>query len=85
MYWRHSLPTGCIPAPVGPDGKRGINGWQFYYKGWTGTSTPGLTRLHATPDNLFSNNCLSELDVDMLKRMGMSKKRIADLDALFFY
>ena len=85
MYWRHTLPTGVMPHPADKKGKRGVNGWSFYYKGWTGSNTPGLSRVHATPENLFPKARLGELDVNMLKRLGLTKKRVVELDALFFF
>ena len=33
-YKHHCLPTGCIPVPKNKDGKRIIDGWHFFYRGW---------------------------------------------------
>ena len=84
-YWRHTLPAGAIPARPDENGNRTINGWDFHYKGWSGGSIEGLYRAHTFNNDLFPETRNGYLDADMLRRMGMSKKRATNLDALFFY
>ena len=36
-YTHHSLPTGAIPVPKNKDGRRIINGWEFFYNGYDGS------------------------------------------------
>ena len=36
-YLHHALPTGAIPVPKNKDGRRVINGWEFFYNGYNGS------------------------------------------------
>ena len=37
QYQHHCLPTGCVPVEKNENGKRVIDGWEFFYKGWMET------------------------------------------------
>ena len=39
----------------------------------------------ATPENLFASDCKGSLDGEMLKKLGLTRKRMEEVDALFFY
>lgn len=83
QYLSHQLPTGAMPVPVGPDGKRRCGNWQFYYDGFKNQEMP--YRRGATTSNLFPKEMEGCLDVNVLKRLGLTKERITCVDALFFY
>jgi hypothetical protein len=34
QYSHHELPTAAVPVPKDDNGKRVINGWEFFYGGW---------------------------------------------------
>ena len=82
-YVHHSLPTGVIPVPENIDGKRIDDGWEFFYRGWEGTDR--VFRDGATKDNVFPSERLGSLDGDLLVKMGLTKERVLDCDALFFH
>ena len=35
IYKHHCLPTGCIPVEKNEDGRRIVDGWEFFYNGWS--------------------------------------------------
>ena len=81
-YTCHTLPSGAVPVPI-KDGKREAAGWEFHYKGsrkrdstsfWSG----------ALPENLFPKLRQGCLDAELLKKMGLTKARMANEDAQFF-
>jgi len=84
-YKRHSLPTGASPVPKGPDGKRCVNGWEFFYDGWTKGDDDATARSGATRENLFPESRKGCLDQRLLRKLGLTKRVIQDKDALFFY
>lgn len=88
-YMYHSLPTGCKPVPVGSDGKRVDDGYEFFYNGWTRPLSDPIFRSRATRDNLLPENCRSCLDGALLTKLGLTKERMANNDrtpnALFFH
>ena len=88
-YLWHSLPTGCRPVPVDAanDNKRIVDGWEFHYKGWRHDAdlTDNPYRSGAKQLNLFPNNRKGYLDYALLKKMGLSQRRILDNDCLFFF
>ena len=47
-------------------------------------STRKNCRFGATKDLLFPPDILVQLDVEYLKKMGLTRKRMLDCDALFF-
>jgi len=81
-YKHHALPTGCQPVPKNVNGKREINGWQFYYQGWKNEAMP--YRHGATTSNMFPKEMEGCLDADILRKLGLTKGRIEMRDSLFF-
>ena len=86
-YIRHELPTGCSPVPM-KNGKRMVNGWEFFYNGWKSKKIQNA-RDGASPDDLFPASRKSSLDLDVLLDLGLNTDRIAGPDglpdALFFF
>ena len=82
-YKGHFLPTGATPLPVGPNGKRTINGWEFFYNGWENESKNG--RSNSSSKELFPDSRSGCLDADLLRSLGLNKERMVFGDALFFY
>ena len=82
-YKHHALPTGCQAVPKNVNGKREINGWQFYYQGWKNEAMP--YRHGATTSNMFPKEMEGCLDADILRKLGLTKGRIEMRDSLFFY
>jgi hypothetical protein len=83
QYKKHSLPTGATPVPADAEGKRSHSEWEFHYKGWTGDGN--AHRSGASHDNMFPDSRKGSLDADVLRKLGMTKKRMDEKDALFFY
>ncbi len=85
-YLQHSLPTGAVPVPINKDGKRVINGWEFFYNGWTNPGTQH--RRCATTANMFPKEMEGSLDGNILVKLGLNETRMGkttETDALFFY
>lgn len=81
-YKYHALPTGATPVPKNTDGNRIMDGWHFHYNGCT--SSELTSRSGATSTNLFPDERKGRLDYDLLKKMGLTKTRLLQNDALFF-
>jgi hypothetical protein len=82
-YKHHVLPTGATPLPPSlVNNKRELEGWEFHYKGWTGTNN---VRDGASREDLFPECRKGCLDKAVLERMGMTPERMQQHDALFFY
>ena len=86
-YSHHEMPAGARPVPIDPaTGKRKRGEWEFHYKGWKQSNdNPSFVRQGASKDNMFPSDRKAQLDGDLLKKMGLTKKRMVDGDALFFY
>lgn len=82
-YLGHFLPTGATPVPKNDEGKRMIGNWEFHYQGFS-NSHPTYRR-GATTSNLFPKEMGGQLDVEILKKLGLTKRRMTDCDALFFF
>jgi hypothetical protein len=82
QYKHHTIPTGAVPVPL-KDGQRKLGDWEFHYGGWE--SPNDCFRKHVTPDNMFPEERKGCLDVDKLTAFGLTKARMKDCDALFFY
>ena len=74
-YVKHELPTGCRPVPLNKEGKREVNGWEFFYKGWESKKFKDA-RDGATPDNLFPQSRSSTLDLEILLNLGLTADRM---------
>ena len=85
-YIGHYTPTGAQVAPPNSDGSRVVDGWQFHYNGWKHNvfDAKTYTRMGATPGNLKPLSRAGCLDVDVLKRHGLTAIRVRD-DPLFFF
>jgi hypothetical protein len=81
------MPAGAVPVPINAvTGKRDAGGYEFFYKGWMEENpTRENCRFGATREDLFPADRDITLDVTFLKKMGLSKQRIEECDALFFY
>ena len=89
-YSHHEMPAGATPVPKNQQtGKRENGGYEFFYSGWElpeeDRDNPKFTRSGATRDNLFPPDRDCKLDVPLLKKLGLTKKRMAEGDAFFFY
>jgi hypothetical protein len=84
-YAHHSLPTGARPVPANQQGKRMVDGWEFHYGKWENGPDNLKSRSGATNTNPFPENRKGRLDYELLKRMKLTKKRIVEGDALFFF
>ncbi len=86
-YICHAMPAGAVPVPINAvTGKREAGGYEFFYKGWKEENPIRENcRFGATRENLFPADRDVTLDVTFLKKMGLSKQRMEECDALFFY
>jgi hypothetical protein len=82
-YKHHMIPTGALPVPL-ENGERKLGEWKFYYEGWE-TSKNNCSRNYVTDDNMFPDERKGCLDVEKLRSFGLSKARMKDCDAFFFY
>ena len=84
-YKGHFLPTGATPVPLSVDGNnRSIGKWKFFYDGkWQSSNQCG--RSGTFNSDQFPTSRHGCLDVDKLKKMGLTKERMVNGDALFFY
>ena len=85
-YSGHFLPSGAQPVPANADGKRIKNGWEFHYQPWQleledGEAKP---RSGATPENMFPESRQGCLDAELLKKLGLTARRMQEQDSLFF-
>ena len=79
------MPSGCTPVPVNSEQKRKIGDWEIFYSGWEPETNEGVCREGSSMNNLFPKTRLGCLDVDMLRKLGMSAKVMDTNDFLFFY
>ena len=70
------------PVPKNKGGTREVDGWQFHYQGWKGSKN--IWRDGANSANPYPENRKGRLDYDLLKKMGLTKERIMEGNALFF-
>ena len=82
-YIAHQLPTGAIPVPKDKDGQRKHGDWEFHYKGFANEEK--TFRRGASTTNLFPEEMKGCLDANLLRKLGLTKKRMEETDALFFY
>ncbi len=86
-YICHAMPAGAVPVPINAVmGKREEGGYEFFYQGWRQENpTRENCRFGATREDLFPTDRDVKLDVTFLKKMGLSKQRMLEFNALFFY
>jgi hypothetical protein len=83
QYKHHAMPTGAIPVPADTNnGTRKIDGWEFFYKGWSNPDSP--YRRGAKTGDLFPKEMDGKLCAETLKHLGLTKTKMLDTDALFF-
>lgn len=75
-YTNHYTPCGAVVLPPDAQGKRVVNGWEFFYNGWEGDefSRDTFVRGAANANNIRPDERVGVLDVDLLKRFGISKE-----------
>jgi hypothetical protein len=85
-YLGHFTLAMAKVVPPNDEGVREINGWTFYYTGWTSKEFDEATyvRDDATQLDLKPKSCCGCLDVDILKKHGCDFDRVRE-DPLFFY
>jgi hypothetical protein len=85
-YICHAMPAGTVPVPINAEtGKRAKGGYKFFYQGWKQDNpTRENCRFGATREDLFPTDREVKLDVTFLKKMGLSKQRMLECNALFF-
>jgi hypothetical protein len=83
----HTMPAGAPAVSVHKvTGKRQAGGFEFFYHGWKQENPTGDNcRFGASRDLLFPPDRQVQLDVNYLKKMGLTRKRMLECDALFFY
>jgi hypothetical protein len=86
-YICHAMPAGAVPVPINAvTGKREEGGYEFFYQGWKQENpTRENCRFGATREDIFPTDRDVKLDVTFLKNMGLSKLRMEQCNALFFY
>jgi hypothetical protein len=76
----HTLPTEAVPVPT-KDRKREAAGWEFHCQGWKhdcdSSVGDGSFRSGALPENLFPKNQQGCLDAELLKKMSLTRARLA--------
>ncbi len=77
----------CHFVPVNKvTGKRQVGSFEFFYNGWKQENpTRENCRFGASRYLLFRPDRQVQIDVNYLKKMGWSRKRMLGCDALFFY
>jgi hypothetical protein len=85
-YICHAMPAGAVPVPINAVArKREEEGYEFLYQGWKQENpTRENCRFGATREDLFPTDRDVKLDVTFLKKMGLSKQRMKQCNALFF-
>jgi hypothetical protein len=81
------MPAGTAPVPINAvTGKREEGGYEFFYQGWKQENpTRENCRFGTTREDLFPTDRDDKLDVAFLKKMGLTKQRMLECNALFFY
>jgi|SaaInl74LU_5_DNA_1037368.scaffolds.fasta_scaffold05988_1 hypothetical protein len=84
-YTGHATPAGAKVVPANADGKRIMEGWEFFYQGWEASDSAKETyvRGEAKHGNLMPASRKGCLDVEEMKKLGMTAKRVSD--PLFIY
>ncbi len=85
-YLGHFTPAGAKVLSANAAGQRTIDGWQFHYNGWFHNDFDKGTyvRGEATQDNIKPSSRRGSLDVNVLKKHGLTAQRVAH-DPLWFF
>ena len=86
-YLHHAMPSGAVPVTKDPiTNKRVVGGYEFFYQGWKHPN-PTIFNCWLGSDmkTVFPEGREVQLDAVYLKKMGLTKKRMDECDALFFY
>ncbi len=80
----HTMPAGATAVPVDKvTEKRQAGSFEFFYNGWKQENpTRGNCRFGASRDLLFSPDRQIQLDVNYLKKMGFTRKRMLECDVM---
>ncbi len=83
----HTMPAGATAVPVNKvTGKRQTGGFEFFYNGWKQENpTRDNCRFGTSRDLMFPPDRQVQLDVNYLKEIGLTRKRMLECDALFFH
>ena len=89
-FLHYAMPADATPVPKNADGKRTVNGFEFYHNGWTREINDPSFRSGATRNNLFPSCRKGSLDGDVLAMLGLTKERMLNNkdnapDAFFFW
>ena len=86
-YIKHEMPAGARPVPMNEkSGKRTSGDWDFFYNGWQQNDpNPKFVRQGASKECVFPDNYRTKLDGPLLKKMGLTRERMEEGDALFFH
>ena len=87
QYIGHAMPAGATVVPKSEETwKRQSQGFEFFYNGWKQENpTRENCRFGASRDELFPPDRQVHLDINYLKKMGLTRQRMIECDALFFY
>jgi hypothetical protein len=99
-YKHHAMPAGAMPVPKDASGKQTCGDWTFFYQGWkVWDSLPEQIKNNLPEDvtlvskysrsgcrsgDMFPKTRQGSLDGEMLCKLGMSRARMIERDALFF-
>jgi hypothetical protein len=86
-YICHAMPAGAVPVPNNAvTGKREEGGYEFFYQGWKKENPIRENcRFGTTREDLFPTDRDVKLDVTFFKKIGLSKQRMEQCNALFLY
>ena len=85
-YGHYVTPARAKVVPFDPmTGKQTVNEFDFFYDGWKlEEKNPNYSRQHSNMDNFFPATQSSQLDIPLLKKMGLTDKIMQSEDTLFF-
>ncbi len=83
----HTMPACATAVPVDKvTGKRQAGSFEFFYNEWKQKNpTRDNCRFGVSRDLLIPPDRQVQLDVNYLKKMGLTRKRMLECDASFFY
>ncbi len=86
-YICHAMPAGMVPVPINSVTRKiEEGGYEFFYQGWKQENPIREDcRFGATREEVFPTDRDIKLDVTFIKKKGLSKQRMEQCTALFFY